>query len=1370
VVPDIAEEAHAGDTDSVVPTRGCDSVPMVGLGGSAGSISALQSFFKTMPADSGMAFVVILHLSPNHESTLAEVLQHSTRMPVVQVNENEEVQPNRVYVIPPGKALSSLDGRLSVSKLTTERGRRVAVDLFFRTLADTHGPRAAAIVLSGADGDGSIGIKRIKERGGLTIAQDPDEAQHREMPSTAIATGMVDWILPVGQMPARLTAYRQLDGNLKLPPEELPADAPPESDRQESELREVLAFLRTRTGRDFSFYKRATVLRRIGRRMQVNGVADLPAYLAHLRTHNGEAEALLQDMLISVTNFFRDADAFAALEGHIPALFKGKTGADTVRVWVPACATGEEAYSIGMLLCEYARRLSGPPRIQIFATDLDEDAIRTAREGLYPATIAADVSEDRLKRFFKREHRGYRVRREVRECVLFAVHDVLRDSPFSRLDLVSCRNLLIYLNREAQQRLFSAMHFALRHQGLLFLGVSETVDEESGLFTPLDKKNRIYMQRPSLRPGWPVPVGASALARVLETAVQELPEHRAASDWQPAPSVSWGALHGRLIERLAPPSVLINAEHEMLHLSDNAGRFLQFAGGAPTNNLLQAVHPMLRIELRAALYRSSQTRAAAVAHRVPVEIEGRRFTVDLHVSPAQEVASDVYLVVFENVQAAPAEAPTVQRSDEDDAARQLEREVERLKAHLRDTVQQYEGSTEELKASNEELQAMNEELRSATEELETGREELQSINEELTTVNVELKNKVDELAHANSDLNNLMSATAIATVFLDRDLKIMRYTPSAAPLFNLIPADVGRPLSDLASRVEYPQMLTDAQNAIEQLEQAQREVRAGDRWFLARVLPYRTMDDRIGGVVFTFLDITARKHAENALRESEEEFRAMVSQASAGVVHTDLERRITMANRRFGEFTGYTEAELAQRRFEDLLHPDDRERHRALFEQLTTAGTSFETEARLQRRDGGEVWIKASVALLRDSANQPRSVVAFMLDVTAEAAAREALEQTDNRLRLIIENAREYAIVSTDLERRVTSWNSGAERLLGYTENEILHRSADIIFTPEDRAAGAPELEARTALTEGRAADERWHLRKDGSRFWGSGVMMAMHNRRGDVVGLVKIFRDETDVRSATEAIEKSRGELWMALEENRKAREDLEAASRAKDHFLAVLSHELRTPLTPVLVAAQTLSMRKDLPEAAQAAVEMIKRNVRIEAHFIDDLLDLTRISRGQLQVIREPMDMHEAIRGAIEICNSEINDKGQQLKVLLNAPRRRIEGDFRRLQQVVWNVVKNASKFSPPGADIVVASSNEGDRFRLVVADTGIGIEPDKLSTVFDAFTQGHEHIAREFGGLGLGLAISKATIDAHEGTMVAESAGVGQGTTVTITLPLP
>jgi two-component system, chemotaxis family, CheB/CheR fusion protein len=1019
IAPDFVEQDFPDEIDNVVPTRGYEMIPMVGLGGSAGSIGPLTDFFRAMPPDSGLVFVVILHLSPAHDSTLPGVLGRATTMPVLQAENGQKVQPNHVYVIPPGKYLAAVDGHLKLTDLEKERGKRVAVDLFFRSLADSHGPHGAAIVLSGLDGDGALGVKRIKERGGLTIAQDPDQSEYSGMPQSSIDTGMVDWVLEISEIPKRLLEYYKSAERLKLPPEEGPQPAQPErkttADEREGALRDVLAYLRTRTGRDFSYYKRATIIRRISRRMQVNGQDDLPSYLSFLRTHPGEAGALLQDLLISVTNFFRDREVFEALEKYIPALFKDKTPSDSIRVWVPACATGEEAYSIAMLLQEYARTAENVPILQVFACDLDDQAIQVARAGHYPDSISADVSEERLRRYFVKEVKGYRVRRELREMVLFATHDLLKDAPFSRMDLISCRNLLIYLNRSAQERVFETFHFALKPDALLVLGASESIDDDSPLFRVVDKKRRIYVHKSSPRGAFPVPTGPGSLVRAVEAQKQSMPVvhgkrfvQGAAVPFQSQLGVNLDRaaladLHFRLVERYAPPSVLINAEHDIIHLSEHAGRFLKFTGGEPTANLFRVVDPALRVDLRTTLFRAMETKAAAESFGIAAQIDGQACTVDIRVAPVHEIAQGFSLVIFDKRDAG-TELASGNRVPSSDAAepalRHLERELEQVKANLRDTVEQYEASTEELKASNEELQAMNEELRSATEELETSREELQSINEELTTVNQEMKSKVDELAHANSDLQNLMASTAIATVFLDRALAITRYTPSAASIFNIIPGDVGRPLEHLKNRLHYPGLITDAEQVLRTLVPIEREVRAADHWYLVRIQPYRTVEDHIAGAVLTLVNVTERNRAVEALRQSEE------------------------------------------------------------------------------------------------------------------------------HLRLLIESAKDYAIFTIDRERLVNSWNSGAEAVFGYSESEILGKSADILFTPEDRARGDALREVQIARDQGRAQNERWHARKDGSIFYGSGSVMPLRDHAGELRGFVKIMRDLTEHERTQEALREHMDEL----------------------------------------------------------------------------------------------------------------------------------------------------------------------------------------------------------------------------------------------------
>lgn len=889
--PDFVEQDFPEIIDNVVPTRGYNMMPMVGLGGSAGSIVALQQFFRAMPADTGMAFVVILHLSPTHDSTLADLLSQTTKMVVLQATDGVPVEPNHVYVIPPGKDLSALDGHLRLNPLEIERGKRVVVDLFLRSLADTHGPHAAAIILSGADGDGALGIKRIKERGGLTITQDPVEAEHPSMPRTAMETGMVDWVLPVAEMPQRLINYMNKEKVLNLPPEEgqQPAEpAQPSHNQAEAALREVLVFLRTRTGRDFSYYKRATILRRIARRMQVNGVDHLTGYLSYLRTHPGESGALLQDLLISVTNFFRDRDAFAAVEQMMPQLFEGKTPNDTVRVWCPACATGEEAYSMAMLLLEHARTLDHPPAVQVFACDLDEEAIAQARAGHFPASMVADVSEERVQKFFVKETGGYRVRRELREMVIFAAHDLLKDAPFSRMDLISCRNLLIYLNREAQKRVFEIFHFSLKPGGLLFLGSSETTDEGTPLFRTIDKKHRIYGPLPAPRSGLQLPTGPHLLARSVEAQERarggpfltdrRFPQTPVPPDFPPIPGrvldrMTLAEFHFKMLERLAPPSVIVNAEHDIIHLSESAGRFLKLGGGEVNANLLRLVDPMVRIELRGAIYRSVEAGLPVDVTDLPMQIDGRLRRLDIRVSSATEIAPGFLLVVFalrDPATTAPGPVGEKNSASNESLVSQLERELEHVKSHLRDTVEQYEASNEEMKASNEELQAMNEELRSATEELETSREEFQSINEELTTLNWEMKSSVEELANTNSDLSNLMGATDIATIFLDRNLAIKRYTPSAVDLFNLRPGDLGRPLQELRQLVEYPELIADAEEVLRTLVPLERQVRDDGHFYQARLQPYRTLEDLIAGVVLTCVDVTEQRIATDLLQRDHE--------------------------------------------------------------------------------------------------------------------------------------------------------------------------------------------------------------------------------------------------------------------------------------------------------------------------------------------------------------------------------------------------------------------------------------------------------------------------------------------------------------------
>ncbi|KQW54339.1 CheR family methyltransferase [Variovorax sp. Root411] len=1256
LTPDHFEEALGDEIDDAVPSRGYRMLPVVGLGGSAGGMEALAAFFETTPADTGVAFVVVLQMAAANEGALAQVLQRSTRMRVVPVSERERIEADTVYVIAPGKALRTRGAMLEAADIPHDRGRHVAVDYFFRALADTHGPHAVAVVLSGVDGGGAIGVKRIKERGGLTIAQEPQEAQHNGMARSAIATGMIDWVLPVREIGRRIDAYLRIEAQLQLPPEGSPANTVHDGeDADESALREVLSFVRSHTGRDFGDYKRATVLRRIGRRMQVNGVSDLAAYLDCLRTRPGEAGALLQDMLISVTNFFRDTECFRALEDMVHELFRNKTASDTVRVWVVACATGEEAYSLAMLLSEHARTLESPPSIQIFATDLDEDAIRAGRQGLYPMAVEADVSDERLSRFFMREPRGYRVRREVRETVLFAVHDVLKDSPFSRIDLVTCRNLLIYLNRDAQARVFDTLHFALVPGGRLFLGASEAVADDSPLFSDIDKKHRIYAKRSIARAELPMPAGRSSSAAIAMemkrsppvisagayAQAQRQPVQPLQADGRP---MTFAELHLKLLDRLAPPTILLDAEYEMLHISPAATQFLHFSGGEPSRNVLRAILPDLRAELQTALYHVAGKREPVTLAPVPVRLDDAEVEVSLGVQPVQELGGGLLVTLRHEAAPAREQGPAVARVGAEPLSQHLEREVTRLKAQLRETVEQYETSAEELKASNEELHAMNEELHSATEQLETSREELQSLNEELTTVNHQLKSKVEDLGHASSDMMNLMDAMAIATVFLDRGFRVTRFTPSAVSVFKLIASDVGRPLSDLTTPLDYPQLMQDARGVLETLQPTERLVGdANGRWYLARARPYRTIEDRIAGVVLTFVDVTERKEAQESLRQSQERFR------------------------------------------------------------------------------------------------------------------------------LVLENAVDFAIFSVDMERKVKSWNTGAQRLLGYTEAEILGQAADLIFTEEDRAGGAPQEEFRTALSAGRASDDRLHQRKDGSRFWASGALMPMHNGEGEVIGMVKVLRDQSEQRAAQEEVEQSRAELLDALRANESARKALEAADVAKDRFLAVLSHELRNPLASISGAAELLAPDAiAAPDQARAS-RVIQRQAAAMKVLLGDLLDVSSLRRGRLVLRRERVSAQDIADAAVEATLPLVEHGGHSLELRIAANEIAIDADPIRLAQVVSNLLSNAAKYTPERGAIVLDVRAAGGDAVFEVTDNGIGMEPHMVEAMFEMFAQSAHGRERAAGGLGIGLALVRSIVELHGGTVTGSSEGRGRGSRFTVRIPL-
>jgi two-component system, chemotaxis family, CheB/CheR fusion protein len=819
---------------------------IAGIGASAGGVEALEAFFGGLPPESGIAFVVVTHLDPTRESLLAEIIAHRTAMPVAAARDGDEVEANRIYVIPPGATLTIDHGRLRLHPEPAEHRERTPIDIFLASLAEDQQERAIGIILSGAGTDGTLGIKAIKENGGLTLAQTSGHGEPRfpDMPESAIATGLVDLKLAVEEMPERLVSYARHAGEI-------------EGKRAAAALGAIQALLRTRLGHDFSGYKEKTFGRRVQRRMQVLQLPDIDAYVDRLRQDADELGQLFRDLLIGVTSFFRDPAAFQFVaENIIPQLFQDKGANAEVRVWVPGCATGEEVYSIAMLLREHMDKMQSPPKAQIFATDLDDQAIAIARIGRYPADLLRAVSPERRNRFFRREDHTYVASKEVRDCCVFSTHNVIRDPPFSNLDLISCRNLLIYLGAELQAELIPVFHYALRPDGFLFLGLSETIGRHGALFAAVDKKHHVFKRR-----GIVTPLPNALLHPVLQRrgtpSARRLPAKRGVLK-----ADILDAAAATIMERFAPAYVVVSEEGEILHYSARTGKYLELPPGPPSKELLAMARKGLRLDLHTALRKAVETRRGVTQDNATVELDGGVQIVSITVEPIGKGGDTAFLVVFTDIGPLRPQAELVPRGPsapgEEGVVQQLEQELQATKERLHASIEEQETSNEELRSSNEEMLSVNEELQSANEELETSKEETQSIVEELQTVNTELHRKVDELDRANADLRNLLESTQLATVFLDRQSVIQSFTSKATEIFRLIPGDRGRPLSDIVSRLDEESVERDICEVFEREQPVERRVSVdrGAAHYLMRLIPYRATDKGIEGVLLTFTNVT----------------------------------------------------------------------------------------------------------------------------------------------------------------------------------------------------------------------------------------------------------------------------------------------------------------------------------------------------------------------------------------------------------------------------------------------------------------------------------------------------------------------------------
>ena len=870
------KKAHPVVTAETLAPKPSVSFPIVGIGASAGGLEALELFFKQVPVKCGMAFVIVQHLDPTRKGLMAELLQRCTKMKVMQVRDRTPVRPDCVYVIPPNKDMSVLHGALHLFAPAAARGLRLPIDYFLRSLAQDQQQLSIGVILSGMGSDGTLGLRDIKEKAGLALAQEPTSAKFDSMPRSVIDAGLVDIVALAEELPGKIMAFlkrKPLTEQKNLIIEE----------KVRGGLEKILILLRTRSGHDFSFYKTNTLYRRIERRMGIHQIDKIASYVKYLQENPIEMDLLFKEMLIGVTAFFRDLQLWKLLrEETLPTLLTSHPEG-TLRAWVAGCSTGEEAYSLAITFKEVLEKLQPKKRskLQIFASDLDKDAIDKARQGFFLENIAADVSPEQLARYFTKEEKGYRVRTEIREMVIFSQHSLILDPPFTKLDLMSCRNLLIYLTQEMQKKLFPLFHFCLNPGGVLVLGSAETIGQFTDLFATVNGKCRIFRRTDTtLQP------------ERIEFPSSFAPALTVGKGGPPAPKAyqSLQALAEQLIlHRYSPPSVLTNERGDILYISGRTGKFLEPAAGKANWNIFAMAREGLRYELTAAFHKALKQEGPILLNGLKSGNDGSPLSANITVEKLAETEALRGMVMITFTEITPPPATKSSGKPEKTPSRshhlsEIERELQQTRADLQNTREEMQTSHEELRSTNEEIQSTNEEMQSTNEELTTSKEEMQSLNEELQTVNNELQGKVEELSRANNDMKNLLNSTDVATLFLDKELNVRRFTTQATKIINLIPGDIGRPITDLSSDLIYPELADDAHEVLRKLGFKETPISSRDgRWFTVRVMPYRTLDDRIDGVVITFWDISVAKALEGKMQGIQDNLKSRIAEQSAEI-------------------------------------------------------------------------------------------------------------------------------------------------------------------------------------------------------------------------------------------------------------------------------------------------------------------------------------------------------------------------------------------------------------------------------------------------------------------------------------------------------
>jgi two-component system CheB/CheR fusion protein len=1311
---------------------------IVGVGASAGGLEAIEKLFAAMPNDTGAAFVVVQHLSPDFKSHMEELLARKTSLAIKRVTNQMQVEPDTIYLIPPNTEMVIANGQLLLTERDRTESLSLPIDHFLRSLANDRGKQAIGIILSGTGSDGSRGIGEINEAGGLILCQDENTAKFDGMPLSAQETNSVHLVLPPEQMAHALSTYI----SNSLTPELLAEQELVET--SDTGIDEIFKLLRRDHNIDFSLYKPTTVKRRIERRISLGHYSDLEKYAIALGDDPEELNSLYKDLLIGVTQFFRDRQAFDVLKQDvIPEIIEKKRESnEAIRVWIAGCATGEEAYSIAISFHEAFENEKHPPNIKIFATDVHRKSLHFASLGIYPESSFGEISPERLEKYFNKRIDGYEIIPAIRKMIVFAPHDLANDAPFTKLDLVTCRNLLIYFQPVVQKKVISLFHFALRTGSYMFLGPSETPGDLLDEFEVQNKKWRVYKKRRDVRltTNIKLPIGGTTMVR---------PFSKAGLPTRPTPESQMLATYDMLLDKCMSPSFLVDERGELIHSFGGAERFLQFRGGRVSTNIVEVIHEDLKTSVSGALQHSAKeqkvVRYTGIHVKTTRGIEHVRLVVDPFRDPRTEITHT--LVTIEPI--ANADMVDAPIPDQDVDVSQLSRDhISTLENELRYTKENLQATVEELETSNEELQATNEELVASNEEMQSTNEELQSVNEELYTVNHEYQRKIGELTELTDDMNNLFLSTEVGVVFLDEKLNIRRFTPKIAETFNLLAQDVGRPIRNFTHNIRDEDVFDELTNVLNTEKPFEREVRdqRGNNWLL-RIAPYRTKV-RVEGVVLTLVDTNSIKESDAKLKR----YRDIVESTVEAIIETDKVGQILSWNRGAEKLYGYTKDEAIGKHVSMLTPDSKRAEAKELLQSVASGEAITGHQTTRLRKDGELLHIGLAVSPVYDGSGELKGLASISHDYTQ----RKKAEEEQKKLATIIETTSDFVGIC-DAGGKTLSINSAGRNMLGIPlDEDILGTSIDAWHSAE-QAKLIRETAIPAVMKDGEWRGVTIVSHRDGGREIPlSSVILAHKDDEGKVAYMSKVGRDITHRKEAEDKLSR--------------ARDVAEAANNAKSAFVANMSHEIRTPLTTVVGMTEML-LEHETDKAKHDTMQMIHQSGKHLVTLVNDILDMSKIEAGKLEADPVQVAPTQIIEDVAASMRYRANEKGLDFTLEFDGMLPEVmDTDPVRFRQILFNLVGNAIKFTERGSVTMRCSLADRDHnpmLKIEVEDTGIGFKPGEVSKLFEQFTQVDTSPTRRKGGSGLGLFISRRIVELLGGNLSAQSK-FGEGSTFTMTLP--